>query len=149
MSHPANADLVAQAWLRLALAGVGVATSLPKADAAMRTVGFVRVLAVGGSPDMYVPLRSPVVSAECWAAPATEGSDKPPWGRANTLAERIVAAAYDPALMDVTLDLSSAGDYSPAHVRTVIALSEPRRVPDDPGNFARFDVDLLFTWAVA
>lgn len=141
----ANADILSVAWLKLAVPGVGVATSLPRvADTpALRTDGFVRVLTVGGSPDLYVPMRAPVVTAECWAAPAVEGSDKVPWGRANSLAEAVVAATYDLALMDRVLDL---GAYPDVRVRTVTALSEPRRAENDPANFARYDVDLLFTW---
>lgn len=144
-----SSDLVAVAWLRLALPGFGVATTLPADATPLRTDGFVRVLTVGGTPETYVPLRRPVVAAECWAAPATQASSKPPWGRSANLAELLVAATYNRALMDVTLDLSSQGDYSPAHVRTVIALSEPRRIENDPANYARFDLDLAFTWATA
>lgn len=149
MSFAPNAELVASAWLRLAVPGIGVATTLPKVDAAMRTSGFLRVQTVGGTPDTYVPMRAPVVAVEAWAAPATDSSSQPPWGRANTLAERVLAATYNPVLMNVAVDLSSAGDYLPARVRTVVAVSEPRRVTDDPSNFARFDLDLLFTWATA
>lgn len=139
----ANADLVAAAWLRLAVPGIGVATTLPSVTAAMRTDGFIRVLTVGGSPDVDNAFRAPVVAAECWAAPATEGSAQPPWGRANSLAEAVVAATYDRALMNVVLPL---GDYPDVRVRTVVALSEPRRVENDPANYARYDVDLAFTW---
>lgn len=141
----ANNSLVAQAWLRLAVPGVGVATRLPQPDAAMRTAGFIRVPVVGGSPDTYSPLRAPVVTAECWAAPATEGSSKVPTARANALAEAVIAATYDRALMDRVLDLGAG--YPAARVRTVQALSEPLESPDDPGNFGRFDIDLLLLWS--
>lgn len=141
----ANNTLVASAWLKLAVPGVGVATRLPAADAAMRTAGFIRVVPVGGSPDLYSPLRSPVVTAECWAAPATEGSSKVPTARANALAEAVIAATYDEALMDVVLDLGAG--YPDVRVRTVQALSEPLESPDDPSNYGRFDVDLLLLWS--
>ncbi len=144
-----SSDLVAAAWLRLALPGFGVATTLPADATPLRTSGFVRLLTVGGTPERDVPMRRPVVAAECWAAPATEASSKPPWGRAANLAEQLVAATYDRSLMDVTIDLSSQGDYSPARVRTVIALSEPRRIENDPANYARFDVDCEFLWTAA
>jgi len=138
-------ELVAIAWLKLAVPGIGVATTLPSDATALRTSGFLQARTVGGSPDLYLPMRAPVVAVSCWAAPSTEGSSKPPWNRANSLAERIVAATYDRALMDVTVDVS-ASDYTDAHVRTVVALSEPIRVEDDPGNYARYDVDLLVRW---
>jgi hypothetical protein len=144
-----NAELVAAAWLRLALPGIGVATTLPADVTPLRTDGFVRIAGVGGSPDRYVPMSHPAVQVECWAAPASEGSSKPPWNRANQLAEKVKQATYDPALMGVRLDLSSVGDYSPARVHTVVALSEPTRVENDPGSFARYDVDLLLSWSAA
>ena len=146
MTYPANGEIVAIGWLRLALPGYGVATTLPSLVTDIRTGGFVQVRGVGGTPEMYLPVRRPVVAASCWAAPATEASSKPPWGRANTLAERLIAATYDEALMDVELDLSGFGDYDPARVLTVVALSEPVRIENDPANFARYDVDLAFTW---
>jgi hypothetical protein len=145
---PPNTDLVAAAWLRLAVPGVGVATTLPSDVAPLRTAGFVRVATVGGSPGRDVPMRNPVVVAECWAAPAAS-SAKPPWNRANGIAEQIMAATFDPALMGVLIDLSAVGDYAPARVHTVVALTEPGRVDDDPSNFARFDIDLLLSWTAA
>lgn len=139
-----STDLVASAWLRLAVPDIGVATTLPADVTPLRTSGFVRVQTIGGSPNRDVPMRGPVVAAECWAAPATAGSSKPPWNRASGIAERIVAAMYDRALMNVLITLP--GDYGPARVHTVVALTEPRRIENDPGNFARFDIDLLFGW---
>jgi hypothetical protein len=143
-----NTELVAMAWLRLAVE-VGVATTLPSDVAPLRTSGFVRVATIGGSPNRDVPMRAPVVAAECWAAPSTPGSSKPPWNRANGIAEQVVAATYDPALMGVLVDLSGVGDYSPARVHTVVALTEPRRIENDPGNFGRYDIDLLLSWTSA
>jgi hypothetical protein len=141
-----NTDLVASAWLRLAVPTIGVATTLPSDVTPLRTSGFVRVAAVGGSPNRYVPMRAPVVAAECWAAP-TATSSKPPWNRANQLAEQIMAATFNPALMGVTVDLSGVGDYAPARVHTVVALAEPGRVENDPSNYARYDVELLLSWS--
>jgi hypothetical protein len=144
-------DLVASAWLRLAMPGMGVATTLPKVEEtpALRTSGFVRVATIGGSPNRDVPMRAPVVAAECWAAPSTAGSSKPPWNRANGIAEQVMDACYQSALMGVLIDLSSVGDYASARVHTVVALTEPRRIENDPGNFARYDVDLLLSWTAA
>src|SRR4051812_9424101 len=96
-----NTELVAAQWLRLAVPTIGVATTLPADVAPLRTSGFVRVATIGGSPNRDVPMRAPVVAAECWAAPATAGSSKPPWNRANGIAEQIMDACYQSALMGV------------------------------------------------
>lgn len=133
-------------WLRLAVTDVRVDDRLPDPiDTALRTDGFIRVAVVGGSPEMYVPARGAVITAECWIAPsATTG--EPSWSTVEQLAERVVAASYDPALTGRLLDLTGFGDYAPARVTSVAALSEPVRRDDDPSDFARFDVDLLINW---
>lgn len=140
-----TSELVAVGWLTRALPGVGVGTRLPAADDAMRAKGYVRTGVVGGSADVDVPRRVPVVVAECWVPP-TAGSHLPPWNRAGELAELVLAATYDRALMGVTVDLSGVGSYASARVLTVVALGEPRRVPSDPNNWARQELDLALTW---
>lgn len=146
MSLPPNTDLVARAWLRLAAAPARADWRLPAADDAMRADGFVRVVTVGGSPNVYVPLRAPVVAAQCFVAPTVDSTGTVPWMRAAALVERVLAATYDPSLANLRIDLSSVGDYGPARVLTVSAIAEPRRIPDDAGDFARFDLDLALDW---
>lgn len=143
-----TSELVAVGWLTLALPGVGVGTTLPAADDAMRANGYVRTSVVGGNPDMDVARRAPVVVVECWAPPAV-GSHLPPWNRAAHLAERVLAATYDPALVNRSIDLSGLGDYAPARVLSVIALGEPRRVDGDPNSWARHELDLHLYWTTA
>lgn len=140
-------DLVGVGWLKLnpLLPAGRIATALPKDDDAIRAPGFVRTLISGGTPGVDMPWRQPVITAQCWTAPVA-GSVKLPWGTANQLAERIVAMTYDRAYQQRAIDLTAINpNFIPARVATVIALSEPRRVPD-PSGFARFDVDLLFHW---
>jgi hypothetical protein len=150
--HRPTTELVAQGWLRLAVPDAGVGDAVPAADddpaavQVMRDVGFIRTGAVGGSPNPYVPMRQPVISAECFVAPPTEASRKVRWNRAAHLADRLVMATYDPALMGVVIDLSAIGPYGKARVHTVVALSEPERVEDDEDNYARYDLDLEFLW---
>lgn len=147
-----NSDLVAVAWVRsipeLIASSVGVATELPADDAPIRQYGFVALIGSGGSPDPNVPIRRPVMTAQCWAAPNATGSKKAPWSRAAGIAEWIWQATYDRTLQALRLDLSGL-KHGPAVVDTVTALSEPRRIYGDPSDFARFDVDLLFTWKAA
>lgn len=140
-----NTDLVTVAWLKLVPGVSQAATKLPEASV-LRSLpgGFVRVLSgIGGFSPLDVPLRRPVVQIECWAAPA-EGSQKVPWGVASDLAESIFLAQYDPALMDVTVDLVPV-TFGQARVRTVNA-QEPRKIEGDPSGFARFDVDAMINW---
>jgi hypothetical protein len=150
-----TSELVGVGWLTLALPGVGIGTSLPAADDAMRAAGFVRVAVVGGHPDVYTPRRGPVVVAECWVPPAN-GSHLPPWQRAGHLAQTLVDATQDRALEDVVIDVTGLPldgvllpGYAPARVMTVIALGEPRRVEGDPNYWARSELDLSFAWLPA
>lgn len=143
--HRPTTELVAQAWLQLAVPGVGVDEELPAVNTALRTVGFIRTHTIDNAVNRYVPLREPVVVAECWLAPDAK-TGVASWARAGQLAEKVVDATFDPVLMGVLIDLSSAGSYSPARVHTVTAISGPRRFEDDPTGFARVDVDLEFLW---
>lgn len=152
MSAPAlllpNTDLVAVTWLRrnekFSARDIGVSTSLP-ADRSKIVKGFLTTQIIGGSPDVELPVRRPVVSVSSWAAPATEGSSKTPWPQAAAIAEWVWEQTWDRAHQNVTLSFSLAG-YAQARVFTVEALTEPRRVEDDPSGYARVDVDLLIHW---
>lgn len=143
--------LVGLGWLRLALPGTSNGTDLPAADVTTRTAGFVRVSGVvAGSPGRDVPMRVPVLLCECWVAPA-EGSQKTPWNRAGDLAERLVAATYDPQLMGRLIELgvllgADFASYAPARVQTTTAVSEPERVENDLAAWARVDVDVEMRW---
>lgn len=143
--HAPTSRLVAVGWLSLALPGVGVGTELPKGSAASPTTGYLRTAVIGGTPGRDVPMRGPVVAAECWFPPHADTGDAS-WARAEDLAERVIAATYNPALMGVVVDLSSVGSYAPARVHTVVALAEPRRDENDPSGWARLDVDLAINW---
>lgn len=146
--------LLAIAWGRripkLATYGVPVASALPADISVVRSKGFVTVLAVGGTPEVHLPMRHPVVSFSAWAAPAEEGSTKIPKGRAGQIAEWIWEATTakfidGEQMQQLRLSMPLPG-YAQANLRTVTALSEPVEVTGDPGNFARFDLDIEFTW---
>lgn len=141
----ANTELVAVAWL-LSAAGIEagqVATTLPSDAAAWEENGFVHVVgAVGGSPQLYHALREPVVQVDCYAVNPSSG--KPPWGKAASLMELVVAATYDDAGLQRTLTLRPG--YPQARVLTAHFTSEPRRMPGDDSSFARFSADLALHW---
>ena len=142
----ATPELVAIAWLKTVV-GDRVATTLPKRSQdgtySWAEIGFVTLTSVGGSPNLYVPLRDPVMGVDCWAV--NPDSQKPPWDKAATLAEAIQAACYDhPAIpQKVTLP---AG-YPQARVLSAYTTGEHRRVPDDPSSFARYSIPgLVIAW---
>lgn len=141
----ANSELVALAWLSSAtgIESGQVATTLPSDASTWETNGFVLVPGVvGGTPQLYYALREPVVQVETFAVNRSSG--KPPWGKAASLFELLVAATYDKALMERTLTLPAG--YPQARVMTAHFMSEPRRMPGDDSSYARFVADLALHW---
>lgn len=146
MSIRPNSDLVIAAWVRAAcgLPTNGVATTLP--DQPWPGDQFVQIMQVGGTPNPESPLRRPVATLNCYAV--KPNSLKPPWGRANALAEQIWEATFvtryhdDPAC---TLTMPTG--YGAARVLDVIALTEPRRLPADPSQYALYGLDIQVDWA--
>lgn len=148
-------ELVAVAWIAT-IPGVGpgiVATTLPPdtdrdgkpAEWVVRGDGFVTVTVVGGTPDPMLPVHRPVFQVDTWAV--LPGSGRPPWGIASNLAETIVQAAIDrtrpPRLLEITV---KGKRYPDATVDAATVLQSPRRVPDDPGDYARYMFDLQLQW---
>lgn len=148
MSLLPSSELVAVAWLTgvSGLPSTAVGTTLPKDTSAWADTGFVQVGVVGGTPDADVPVARPVMDVRCWAV--RPGSAKPPWGKANQLAEVIRAACYrgeddaEPFQRVVTLP---AG-YRQARVLSVYWVTEPRRLPSDEARFACYGGDLQIHW---
>jgi hypothetical protein len=141
----ANTELVAVAWLASAdgIEPGQVATTLPSSQEAWEPNGFVHVVgAVGGSPQLDYALREPVVQVDAYAVNPSSG--KPPWGKAASLMELIVAATYDEAGLQRALTLRPG--YPQARVLTAHFMSEPRRVPGDDASFARYQADLVLHW---
>ncbi|MEU9819212.1 hypothetical protein ACIGG9_16025 [Pseudonocardia alni] len=143
-----HAELVCKAWLQAIPGLPGVAADLPADQASWAADGFVTYLGLGGRPDLDLPRRKPVFQIDCWAVSPTSG--KPPWGKANQLAELIVAATFAPTgpLWGIRgVDLGA--NYHRARVMAAQVVSEPRRMRFDEGAFARFSLDVQLTWAVA
>jgi hypothetical protein len=137
----ASTELVAAAWLK-GVVGDIVATTLPRSNATWAASGFVTVATVGGTPNLYVPLRAPVVSVDCWAV--SPESNRPPWNKAGFLAEQIQAACYDSISTPRLLTLPAG--YPNARALSVYSTYEPRRVPDDEASYARLNLGLTFNW---
>jgi hypothetical protein len=139
-----TSELVAVYWLK-GLSGLGnlVATELPASASSWSASGFTQVSGVvGGTPSIDYALANPVVSLDFWAnAP---GSGRPPWNKANVLAEVARAGMLDHPAVPRLLVLPAA--YNNARVITVFPLQEPRKVRDDDAEFARYTMDSRFSW---
>lgn len=142
-----NTDLVAVEWAKrnpkFSAKGISVATTIPDDTAQLRR-GLLQAVVVGGSPDIYSQMRSPVVAFSAWAAPAEGSENRLPWPQAFQIAEWVWEMTHDPAHRNVELTFRLPG-YQKAGVHTAVALSEPRRVPTDEG-FARVDLDVQLNW---
>lgn len=144
----ATTDLVAVAWLK-GLVGDIVATNVPRAKAGT-AFDFVTVHTTGGSTNMYVPMREPVISIDCWSALA--GSVKPPWKQATGLAEAIVAGCLDHEANPRLLVLGDG--YPNARVLSAHVVQDPRRpvIPGagdnsaDLGSWARIILAIQLHW---
>lgn len=156
-----NSELVACGWLAQ-ISGwttAMVGTTLPRIGPtgpmpAWVSTGFVTVGVVGGTPGSHVPLAEPALSVNCWAVNAScaghgqpiNVQQKPPWDKANLLAEQIRHAVY---VLDrgvgraVTLPVAG---YAGAAVMSALMLTEPRRVPADLAGYARYQFDLQLDW---
>jgi hypothetical protein len=143
--HP-NADLVGVAWVGTLpeVSATQVATTLPEDNSSWSASGFVELTVVGGSPGVDAILRSPVFSVDVWAV--NPNSSKAPWGKAFSLAERVVHGTYpgDPTKSARTLTLPGA--FGPARVMSAYVLGEPRRIEDDRSSYAHVQFDLLLNW---
>lgn len=142
MALRANTELVAIAWLGTVtgLTSGMVAATLPTDNTSWAASGFVTVRTVGGTPGLYVPLRSPVVNVDFWAV---KPGSRPPWYQANALAELVDAGARaSNAQRAVTLPTG----YPTARVLSAYLLAEPRRAYGDQGDYARYTADLALHW---
>ena len=142
----ATPELVATAWLKTVVGDI-VATTLPKPGnsgaVSWADTGFVTLVTAGGTPNLYVPLREPVMGVSCWAA--SPGSQKPPWNKAAVLAEAIQAACYDHPAIPQTVTLPAG--YPGARVLSAYTTGEHRRIHDDASSYARYDIPgLVIAW---
>lgn len=147
----ANAELVCLAWIRdiVSTYDVALGTTLQGPDPATQVLswgdtGFVTCLVVGGTPNGTVPLRQPVLSIDCWAA--NVGKTRPPWGRANAIAETIVVASRSIQWGDTQRTVTLPSGYPSVLVRDGSALTEPERRPADEANYAHYGFNLSMSW---
>ncbi len=150
-------ELVAVAWIG-SIPGISpqmVATQLPEdanadgtpADWVAARRGFITVTVVGGSPEPILPISKPVLQVDCWAV--IPGSNKPPWGVANRLAEAIKHATWDRVTASRRLAITVKDvQYPPAVVLAARLATQPRRMWSDEGDYARYQCDLALDWII-
>lgn len=141
-----NTELVVGSWLGgiTGLSPAMVATQLPRDESSWQSTGFVTYVVNGGSPSMYTPLRNPTLGIDCWAA--AKGSNKPQWFLANSLAELIDQGCR---ANNAQRWLTLPSGYQQARVTTAYLLTEPQRMYEDPGNYARYHFNLSVHWVAA
>ncbi len=143
MAHVPTNELVAIHWAKT-LAGLPteqIGTTLPADNSTWAASGFVQVQTAGGQPGMYLPVNSPVMQWTVWAVNLNSG--KPPWGRANNLAEVLKAATYGPDNYGV---ISTPAAFEDARVMEAHPVTEPRRVVADDARFAGYTLDMQLFW---
>jgi len=146
----ATSELVAVAWIG-SVPGLSlgmVATTLPADDSSWPNAQFVTVAVIGGSPNIDLPVKAPVFQVDCWAC--KPGSNKPPWGKANALAEVIRYATLPRSGVNRLLTITANGvTYPPATVQAARLLTEPMRRYGDAADYANYSFDLAMTWVTA
>lgn len=144
MPHYPSAELVAVAWAKTVGGDVDptkVATTLPADHTVWATTGFVRIRLIGGDAGAYVPLHTPVIAFECWAAAIN--SNKAPWNLATGLAHEILHATYRAGAAPT---LAMPDGYHPARLLSIYPVGMPKRIPRDDAGFARVHLDCALAW---
>lgn len=142
-----TSELVAKAWLGTipSLNPGMVATQLPADETSWAATGFIQATVVSGSPDIYMPVKKPVLQLDFWATNA--GSDKAPWGKAAVLGETVRYATLQRTGFNRVLTITAGNlAYPSAVVQSAYFMTEIRRVPGDPGDYAHFSADMSMTW---
>lgn len=151
-TYHANTDLVTGLWLS-SLPGLNSGMNgrkLPERaeeNASLQTSGFVTWKTVGGSPDIYVPERKPVLQVNCYGFPVSSSSRRPQYNIANGLAESIAdACKVNNASTSFNAKLILPTGYPPARVQSAWLLTEPRPVFGDKAYWAIYQFDLQMVW---
>jgi hypothetical protein len=146
-----DGTLVANAWLRL-ISGLPASCLGPTLPPARRdpapawiTNGFIQHTVVGGSPNIYVPIRHSVIQLDCWAV--TLDDRMPPWGLASRLAEDVWAGSYRDEFQNQILAVPPG--YVPPRLLTVHPLTESRKINEDAAGYAHFQFDVQFNWTLS
>jgi hypothetical protein len=142
----ANNELVAMAFATEVFGDSSmVGTTLPEDMTKWKDKGFVQILKVGGVTGLEIPTRAPVISFSTWANSGSN-SKKPPWGRANNMAEMLVIGALKlrPHRISLANILGRTG-YPDVQLSGGRVIVDPIRLPD-PSSYARYSTDIQLFW---
>lgn len=113
--------------------------------------GYIQVTVINGAPDQNVPLFHTVAQIDCWVNAPSE--DRYYRLQASGMAKAVQYAAYDRKKAKRGLTLTTALsdgrviEYPPAHMDTVVCLTEPHRIQSkDNYIFEGYSMDMTFTW---
>lgn len=139
-----TSELVAIAWLTGAplVPADAVSTLVPRDESVWAATGLIQVRCIGGSPNPDVPSYHPVMSIDCWAV--DPHSSRPPWRKANQLAEIVKAAGFGgiDAVEPARRKVSMPGYYDA--LVSAYAFFEPRPITSDDARFAHYQFDAQF-----
>lgn len=141
---PTN-ELAAISWLKTVpgIPANKVSSRLPGNFDDIGPDGFVTVLTLTGSSDIYVPRRSPVIEVKTWAY-TQSGKKEPQWWIANQLAECVREACLDH--LSFGGEIVTRSGYDNICVPSAYFVSEPRKLESDDGRFAAYVFELQMHW---
>lgn len=120
-----------------------VGEQLPRDRTLWAASGFFTVTVLGGSTLPEARFESPVMAVQSWAV--EPGIDRPPWEKARQLIAMIQAGTYQPpGASGWRIELPQCGEN--AVVKTAYAISKPRRVYGDFGDYAGYVLNLVLNW---
>jgi len=99
---------------------------------------------VGGSVNGTVPVRQPVMSIDTYSY--NRGGVRPPWGRANNIAEIIVRASYSTEWGAAMGPVTLPSGHGAARVNAASVRTEPERRPADEAGYAHYGFELEISW---
>lgn len=152
----ATSELVAISWLTT-LPGITsgmVASTLPVLPtdpvalaASWASTGFLTVAIAGGTPDLDLPIRRPLVQVDAWwVAP---NSQRPPWAKCDQLMAKVMAGCHGTISGTREVNCQAGTSTVPARVYSAWAAMEPMRLYSDDASYAHLRCDLRLDWSKA
>lgn len=112
-----------------------VGPTLPADMSVWASSGFWQVTVVGGSPNVDLGTKEPVLEIACWAA--TPEATYPPFNRAERMATQV---------RDAALEARTQGLVDNVFLLGITPLTEPMRIPDERTGFARVSLQVMAWW---
>jgi hypothetical protein len=142
---PTN-ELATMSWLRT-LPGIShemVGTKRLDPEL-MPSEGFLTVRTVGGSSNIYIPQRSPVMQITAFAFDINGDRRDPPWAAAVNLLEEIREyCMYEQFNFKGVIPTENG--YDDVCVQSANPLTEPAKVPGDDARMAEYTMDVQINW---